>query len=216
MSWHKIDWLDVEVREYETALNDLVRESYLAAHSVLERTFTARKAVYEETVTNAQGELDRAFADSQLMYTQERWDEQKHTLTLMALSSMVVNNKSFLDQLKQLFDKTHPHDPKGYSGKSALHRQIAEYKARFGVDIESLKGFETLREAELARNSCLHNDGRPDDNYKQQTSQRLIGEHDRILITPTLLDTFLLELSEFAMELSSKMKTIRASETPLK
>jgi hypothetical protein len=114
MTWRNIDWIDVEAREYETALNDLVRETYLAAHSVLGITFRARKSVYEETIVSAPGELERAFADSQLMYTEQRWNEQKHTLTSMALSSMAVINKSFLDQLKQMFDKTHSPDPQGY------------------------------------------------------------------------------------------------------
>src|SRR5437870_2515675 len=105
MTWRNIDWIDVEAREYETALNDLVRETYLAAHSVLDITFHARKSVYEETIASAPGELERAFADSQLMYTEQRWNEQKHTLTSMALSSMAVINKSFLDQVKQMFAK---------------------------------------------------------------------------------------------------------------
>jgi hypothetical protein len=69
-----------------------------------------------------------------------------------------------------------------------------------------------VREIELARNSCLHNEGVPETNYKQQTNCRLIGEQDKILITPQMLETFLVELAEFAKDAACKMKAVRDTQ----
>jgi hypothetical protein len=213
VSWHDLDWLDVQVWEYETALNDRVRESYLAAHSVLEKTFNARKVWYEETMAKATGEVDAETASQQLMYTEQRWHEQKQALAAMALSLLAGLNKSFLDQLKGLFGKTHPPEPKGYAGKSQIHRQIAEYKVRFNVDLEKIKTFGSLREVELARHCCLHNEGELTPDYRQQTKCRLVGQDGKINMTPDLLDLFILELATFSKEISGELKVLRNART---
>jgi hypothetical protein len=43
MSWKKIDWIDVQIWEYDNALNDKVREAYLAAFSVLESSYLTKR-----------------------------------------------------------------------------------------------------------------------------------------------------------------------------
>ena len=102
MSWRKLDWLDVERREYETALNDRVREAYLAAYSVLDRTFRARKEWYESEAADAKNEATREETGQQIMYVEFRWDEQTQALAAMALSLLATVNKSFLDQMSAL------------------------------------------------------------------------------------------------------------------
>lgn len=56
MAWHKVDWLDVQVFEFDTALIDSVRAAYRAAHSVLESTSLARKKWYEQEAENSTNE----------------------------------------------------------------------------------------------------------------------------------------------------------------
>jgi hypothetical protein len=209
MSWRNLDWLDVERQEYETALNDRVREAYLAAYSVLNKTFRARKQLYE--LEAAEAKNDAMFEDTiqQITYVEFRWDEQTQALAVMALSLLATLNKSFLDQLKALFDKSHAPDPKGYDGKSELQRRIAEYYARFGIALEKLDAFETVREVELARNCCLHCQGEVTDDYRNQTQQRLVGNDGKINITPELLDRVIVELARFSRELSDQLKNVR-------
>jgi hypothetical protein len=209
MSWQNLDWIDVEVWEYDTVLNDLIREPYLAAYSVLAKTYQARKANYEEEVNNAGSGAEVEAANQQLMYSDYRWDEQTRALAAMTIGLLASQNKLFLEGVKRLFDKLYPRNTKGYPGKSNLHKEIAEYKSRFGVDLCKLERFETIREVGLARDCCLHNDGVPTKEYRAQTGQRLVGHDDRIALTPELLDVLILEISAFSRDLSSKLKAVR-------
>jgi hypothetical protein len=109
-----------------------------------------------------------------------------------------------------LFDKTHASSPNGYPGRNQLQKQAAEYAARFDVDLEQIAGFESIREVELARHCCLHNEGKLTDDYSQQTKQRFVGEDGKINLTPTVLDGLLLDLAGFSKELFTRMKAIRA------
>jgi hypothetical protein len=209
MSW-KLDWIDVQIWQYDNTLNDNVREAYLAAYSVLERSYLTKEKRIKESGT---GE-DFEDANEQLMYEEHRWNEQMEALAIMALSLLATSNKSFLDQLKGLFNIIRPPDKKGYQGKSQLHKQIAEYNARFGVDLEKINGFETIREVGLARDCCLHNESELTEEYRQQTKTRLVDKYEKITITPELLDAFLLEISEFSRELCAQMKDMREKAMP--
>jgi len=209
VTWKNIDWLNVQLWEYDTTVNDRVREVYLAAHKTLEKAFCARKSRHDEAIAKAKDEADAETAIQELMYAESRWEEQKQALAAMALSLLASVDKSFLDQIKGMFDQKHPPDAAGYAGNGHLRRQIAEYKARFNVDLEKINGFETIREAELARHCCVHNGGVPSADYLQQTKARLIGQDDRINTTPEILDVFIVELANFARELCSQMKALR-------
>lgn len=132
----KIDWIDVWLSDYDTALNDRVREAYLAAYAVLEKAHLTRRKTCEGYVSEVTSEEEFADAHAELTYEDFRWNEQTQALATMALTMIASTNKSSIDQLKGLFDKSFPRDPKGYAGPSELHRRIAEYKLRFGVDLE--------------------------------------------------------------------------------
>ena len=86
---------------------------------------------------------------------------------------------------------------------------MAEYYARFGIALEKVDGFDAVREVELARNCCLHRQGELNDDYRNQTHQRLVGNDGKINITPDLLDRLLLELAGFSRELSAQLKKVR-------
>jgi hypothetical protein len=210
VSWHDLDWLEVQVWDYQTALNDRVREAYLAAHSVLEKTFAAREKWYEQEMARAEDEANAEAAHEQLQSAEIRWHEQRQALAAMTFALLAIVNKSFLDGMKKFFDKTRAPDPKGYLGKSQLQRQAAEYMARFDVGLERIAGFESIREVELARHCCLHKEGELTDDYRHQTKQRFVAEDGRINLTAKGLDDLLLELGAFSKELCNCMKAVRA------
>ena len=109
-------------------------------------------------------------------------------LATMALTMISSTSKSFLDQMKRGFEKSCPPDPKGYQSSSQLQKRVAEYKSRFGVDLEKITTFDTIREIELARNCCVHENGKLTDDYVEQTRQRIVGEGGYINMTPEIMD----------------------------
>jgi hypothetical protein len=128
----------------------------------------------------------------------------------MALTLLASRTKSFLNEQKSRnLDKSHPRKQERYAGSSELQRRVTEYKERFGVDLEKIEYFAAVREVELARDSCVHREGVPENDYLNKTAKRLLDEHGNINITPKLLDTFIAELSGFADALSKVMKEIR-------
>jgi hypothetical protein len=137
MGWQNVNWLEVQNQEYETALNDRVREVYQAAHYTLKKALCARQSWYGEAMATAKEESDADAAAMHLMYAENRREEQQQSLATMALSLLAGSNKSFLDQVKEMFDAKHPKDPHGYKGGSQLQRQVAEYNARFGLNLRN-------------------------------------------------------------------------------
>jgi hypothetical protein len=206
------DWLDIELGRYKDSLDRRVREAYLAAHSVLEREHRQGQEKLQHDLDKAADEEDMAFNRDIVTYEEGRWTDQTEALAAMALALLASLNKSFLDEQKNQMNRTHPPAPKGYGGKSVLLKQVAEYKARFRLDLEKIDGFDALREVELARHCCLHGGGALTKDYETQTKQRLVGERGDIDMTPKTLDLLIRELSEFADSLSSQMREIRKRE----
>jgi len=202
------DWIDVLLSDNNFSLNERVRPAYLAAQSVLHKAHRERIAICEQQIHNVASEEEYSEAHSGLMDEEFRWGEQSQALSAMALTLTASANKSFLDQMKRLFTQSHPPDPK-YPGPSQLQRQVSEYKARFGVDLEKITAFETIREVELARHCCVHDEGRLSKDYCEQTKQRLVGTHGYIDITPESLATLLSEIGQFSRGLAVEMKIVR-------
>jgi hypothetical protein len=206
--WLGIDWIDVVVSDNHFGLNERVLPAYLAAYEVLHRTHLERVEECDQSIARVTSQEEYADALSYLNDEQYRWREQTQALATMALTLTVSANKSFLDQMKKLFASTHPADLQ-YSGKSQLLKQITEYTARFGVDLEEVKHFSTIREVELARNCCVHDDGLLSTDYLGQTGQRFAGTNGYIDLTPELLTSILSEIYEFAQGVSVEMKKVR-------
>src|SRR5215467_454187 len=131
-----IDWLDFELGDYRDSLYHRVRAAYLAAYSVLEREHRQGQEKVQHDLDSATDEEEIAFYDGVLRYEEDRWNYQRQALAAMAMALLASLNKSFLDEQKSRMDRTHPPSPKGYRGASQVARQIEEYKARFGVDLE--------------------------------------------------------------------------------
>jgi hypothetical protein len=66
-----------------------------------------------------------------------------------------------------------------------------------------VEGFDTVREIELARHCCLHNEGSPTKHYEKQTAQRLLDANGIINLTPDQLDSIVGELSQFGKSLNA-------------
>lgn len=185
-----------------------VREAYRAAYSVLENAYRKGKEESEKDLKASTDDEDRELNSQIINYENDRWREQQEALSAMALALLASLTKLFLDEAKGgNLNKSHPRDAKGYGGKgqSQLAKQVIEYKSRFGVDLETLDGFETVREVELARHCCLHNEGVPTDDYLERTQKRLLNERGNISLNPELLDSFIHELSRFGDRLSAGM-----------
>jgi hypothetical protein len=209
----KLDLIAITMTDYHTTLNDCVRETYLAAYSVLEKTYLTRKRIYEDCVREAMTQEEFADAHSDLSFEKDRWNEQTGALAAMALTMISSANKSFLDQMKGLVGKSCPPDPKGYQGSSQLQKRVAEYKSRFGIDLEKITTFDTIREIELARNCCVHESGKLTNEYVEQTKQRIVGEDGYINMTPRLMDELLLEIADCSRQLCTQMKAFRDFQT---
>jgi hypothetical protein len=207
-----IDWIDIAVSGNRFSLNERVSAAYLAAFSVLDKAHLEMIVLCKQQrdAATTQEEYARVICD----FGDEdyRWTEQTQALAAMALTLIASTNKSFLDQIKKLFIETCPPDPKGYPGKSELYRYISEYKSRFGVDLETITSFETIREVVLARNCCVHKEGHLDKDYIGQTRQRLVGTHGYIDITPEMLTQFLSEIDQFCHGLAVEMKAVRSRD----
>ena len=195
------------------SLNQRVRPAYLAAFSVLNQTHLERTSLCQQRIDTATSQEEYADGMNDLNDEEYRWGEQTQALATMALTLIASTNKSFLDQMKRLFIETHPLDQK-YPGSSQLQKQISEYKTRFGVDLEKITEFETIREVELARHCCVHFEGHLYKDYCEQTRQRLVGTHGHIDITPDMLTQLLSEIEQFSHGLSAEMKAVRSRDIP--
>jgi hypothetical protein len=206
------DWfhfLELDVEHYKSSLHRRIREAYLAAYSVLEREHRKGQEQTEQYLDAATDEEDISLYEGILSYEEDRWADQTEALAAMALALLASLNKSFLDEQKNLMNKTHPPAPNGYKGKSQLLKQVTEYEARFGLNLDKIDEFETVREVELARHCCLHKESHLTEDYRTQTKQRLVGNRGDIDMKPGALDLFIEELSKFADSLFSQMQGIR-------
>jgi hypothetical protein len=205
------DWIDVVVSDNHFSLNERVLPAYLAAHEVLHRKHLERVEECKQGIAKVTSEEEYADVRCDLDDEEYRWQEQTQALAAMALTLTASANKSFLDQMKRLLASTHPADSQ-YSGKSQLLKQITEYKACFGVDLEEVRHFSTIREVELARHCCIHDDGRLSADYCGQTGQRLVGPHGYIDLNPEMLTSIVSQADEFAHALSLEMKKARDAQ----
>ena len=122
------------------------------------------------------------------------------TLSLLT-KSMVLHFKQITNGLnKQIAARGE------VKGKSELERIVSEYQQRFGISLENLAHFATVREIVLARNSVFHGDGSPSKDYMEKTNARFLDEVGQINLTSELLNTSIAELKEFLLALSVALK----------
>jgi hypothetical protein len=211
MTWLNFDLFQFEGQMFEDSLNHRIREAYRAAYSVLEKAYEERKEeLYKElnSITEDPDGEYRTLTTQVIDYEESRWMEQRKALAAMAIALLASQTKTFLDEQKFRGHKTHPADPKGYAGKSELLKQVTEYRARFGIDLEKIGGFDTALEVALARNCCLHKGGLPDEDYNTKTKQRFLDDNGEISLKPEQLDSIIGELSQFGKSLNALMSDV--------
>ncbi|PSH02746.1 MAG: hypothetical protein CXZ00_15875 [Acidobacteria bacterium] len=130
----------------------------------------------------------------------EEWREQRGALAAMTFAllwrAVKAHLKSIVNCLGCRFPLQSP-----LTG-SELDKLVAEYRSRFGVRLEELPHFATVREIVLARNSSLHNEGQPSADYINQTEHRCLDEVGHLNLTPELLEGLVEELKQFTAALA--------------
>jgi hypothetical protein len=210
MAWHDFDWLVFETESYEDALHDRVWSIYRAADETLTRTAREQEQHIGEVLGEFGRDPDAERLNEMLGYEESRAGDQRCALASMVFAMTASLSESFLDEMKRYFNKTRPPKVGMYAGDGKMLRAVTEYRERFAIDLPNLPGFETLREVILARNSCLHNAGLPQDDYIKQTKCRFLDDTGRINVSPALLEVILGELKEFARCLSKSLSATRS------
>ena len=210
MVWLNFDLFKFEGQMFQESLNHRVRAAYHAAYSVLEKAHREKQEELYKQLNSITEDVDgeqRVLGEEVIGYEEIRWLEQREALAAMAMALLASLNKSFLDSQKRMLNKKHP-ATKTYKGEH-LFRQIEEYGDRFKIDLTTVEGFETVREIELARHCCLHNESIPTKDYETQTARRLIGDDGLINVTPDQLDSIIGELSQFGKSLIIRLIEFR-------
>lgn len=207
MPWDDVNLFQLEAKFFKDSLVSLVEKIYNSAIQELD-------AFYAKAFADLQAAATRDQAPDWAWYykcaLESEKEEQVRALATMALAMLGALMESFLNQAKARMYRTHPPTKKRYPGKSKLHRQIAEYKERFGIDTTTINGFAAVQQVILARNSCLHKNCVPEKDYLEQTDGKLLDDDKKINLTPEQLRQFVVEISEFADDLYKSLDNARA------
>jgi hypothetical protein len=218
-----IDWFfDHESEYFKGRLQKLV----LQIHQLASEQLTA---VYEAESEEAarEGSLDGHDLYRYREYLEQEHVSQQRALSTMALTMLASLTESFLDEARTRLDQELFPSAKKYSGDGVLLRRVKEYKDRFGIDLTILPGFDTVQEVVLARNSCVHHDGHPSDDYLKQTRHRFLeevsvfdqlnrdfkNEERFIRCDSEMLQQVVEEISGFAMALHEALNACRNRTT---
>ena len=199
MAWINFDWFQWDAEQRGKGLDTTVKAIYDVAYKQFEKA-------HSDDLKGAESpDLDENDRGNYIDFLNEEFRGQRAALALMTLSlltkSMVLHLKQITNGLNQQF----PAHGK-VEGKSELERIISEYQQRFGVPLESLAHFATVREVVLARNSLFHGDGSPSKDYLEKTEARFLDQSGEINLTSELVNTTIGELKEFLLALSLALK----------
>jgi hypothetical protein len=172
---------------------------YYSAHKQLSDAYSIAATHARETE-----ELDEPDRSYYIDLLAEEYREQRAALAAMTLALLWRTVKFYLDSMVAWLENRFP--PQfSPTGKSELDRTVDEYRSRFGVELEGLSHFATVREVVLARNSALHNGGQPIHDYMDRTERHCLDQGGHLNLTPELLETLVGELKQFITELGREM-----------
>jgi hypothetical protein len=217
-----IDWFFEHEAEYFGArLQRLVLEIHRLATTQLE-------VVYKAELESA--ERDGSLKEDELAslenYLKGEQDSQQGALSTMALTMLASLIEGFFDEARTRLDVGRFPAQKTYSGDGILLKRVSEFRQRFGINLTSLRCFDSVREVVLARNSCVHKGGHPSADYLEQTSHRFLEEiggfqllhrrfrdEDRLIrCSVETLREVVAEVSQFATGLHAALNEIRRQE----
>jgi hypothetical protein len=199
MTWINFDWFQWDAEQRGKGLDTTVKAIYDVAHQQFEKA-------HSDDLKGAESpDLDENDRGNYIDFLNEEFRGQRAALALMTLSlltkSMVLHFKQITNGLNKQFPASGE-----VKGKSELERIVSEYQQRFGISLENLAHFATVREIVLARNSVFHGDGSPSKDYMEKTNARFLDEVGQINLTSELLNTSIAELKEFLLALSVALK----------
>lgn len=200
MVWLNFDWFNYNAQQQCKSLDEIVKPIYDGAYGQFERALSE-----DLKGADALDEVEDADRGSYEDFLREEFREQRAALATMTFSLLAKSVTLHLKEMTRWLDKRFPRQSE-VGGKSELDRLASEYRSRFEIDIEMLPHFSTLREVVLARNSILHNEGQPTNDYLEQTEARFLDEAHEINLTPELLGTAISELKEFLAALGVAFK----------
>jgi hypothetical protein len=176
--------LYLEASDFRMDLDELVVPLHETARKGLAPLHKERVRRATEDLLATGQEQDAQQASQLEGWEEERAEERYRILGCLMISYLVLMLMAKLRDLKSHFDKSRPPDAR-YEGKSHLDRLVNEYKQRLGVDLEASPiDFGRVRELVLARNSVMHNDGWPDEEYKAHfPEQRYIDDIGKINVS---------------------------------
>lgn len=207
MVWLNFNWLTWNSEQFGRRLDDIVRPVYASG---LER-FTAECLRSKAELSSAEASLDQQELSSYLDWVDEEFRQRCVALSAMVLSLLARDLTSYLDELLRTMGRQFTTD-QTFRQRSRLLRQVAEYHARFAIDLEAGTHFETVREIVLARNDALHRDSVPQPDYLGLTSRRLVDEAGELNLTPELLDRLIAESKIFASWIAGQLSALSVSE----
>lgn len=213
----KIDWFfEHESEHFVGRLDRLVLEIHRLATEQLRAVYTAEsegaaKDLGEDDLPSYENFLEREHRD------------QRRALSTMALTMLASLLESFLDEARTRLDPAVFPAAKKYPGDGVLLKRVSEFKARFLIDLTTLPGFDVVQEVVLARNSCVHEEGHPSEDYLSQTQHRFLEELDVFqMLNPKLKDSdrficcevnslkdAVAEVSKFAVALHAALNDVR-------
>jgi hypothetical protein len=197
MPWN-VDLIALEANIFGRTLDGTVISIYSAAYEALANTFEKQCESLEGWSESDSGVSEGQYED----YITEEYMIQIRALTTMTFTLMEAQLQGFLKANGAILARHFPTDKEQYGKKSWLLRIIAEYRERYGIDIEGLPGFETCREAVLARNSCVHAECEPNDDYMEQTARHFLGDDGLLVLNQETLTHAIDNLKRFASALA--------------
>jgi hypothetical protein len=179
----KYDWIVLEADTFGQTLERTVIAIYSAAYEALTSSLEKQREGLEGWSESDTGVSKGQYED----YITEEWMIQVRALATMTFTLMETQLQGFLKANGAFLARHFPKDKEQYGNKSWLLRVIAEYRERYGIDIEGLPGFEPCREVVLARNSCVHAECVPKDDYMRQTARRFVGDDGLLVLSQETL-----------------------------
>jgi hypothetical protein len=164
MPWN-VDWIALDANIFGQTLDGTVIAIHSAAYQALTSALEKQREGLKDWSESDTGISEGQYED----YITEGYMIQVGALTTVSLTLMESQFHSFLKANTAFLERHFPRRKEPCGRKSWLLWTIAEYRERYGIEIEGLPGFETCREVVLARNSCVHAECEPNDDYMKQT-----------------------------------------------
>ena len=183
------NWFKWNAEQFASRLD----ETILPIHYVVFQMLIEQKFKFEADARTSENPLDDSDMQSYLDWLNEEFRVRRCALATMIFTLIAREITLHIDTvtaaLNRAFPSTTPPSRK-------FPKQVAEYKARFAIDMTRGPYFQSLQEIILARNDAIHAENAAKE-YLTQTNRRLIDEAGQVTLTPELLQQIATETKAF-------------------